>query len=88
MHFRQPSDTLCSMKTSAKRSGNDSRTDLRSAKGKQLRVIAEAAFKGNISAKVLDAAIMSVMAKRKPEAESAVHLRDREIRPLTSATDR
>jgi hypothetical protein len=76
------------MKKSANPSDSDVQLKQRPTKGASLRVIAEAAFKGNVSAKVLDAAIKSVMAKRKPEAESAVHLHHSKIQRLTSATDR
>lgn len=46
----------------------------RASKLVRLRVIADAPFKGSVSVKELDAAIASVMAKRKPEVEAAVHL--------------
>lgn len=46
----------------------------RTAKLLRLRAIADAPFKGSVSVKELDAAIASVMAKRKPEVEAAVHL--------------
>ena len=45
---------------------------VRRGKRLHLRVIANAPFKGSVSIKELDAAIASVMAKRKPEVEAAV----------------
>jgi len=62
------------MKKQSQPSPEDVNRKRRAAKLQRLRVIANSPFKGSVSVKELDAAIASVMAKRKPEVEAAVHL--------------